>query len=214
MKKNIANTVLVCVAFMALVLGLTLNRILSPTIMTQTQLNEQGLFVYDVPRRFNDFALLDQHGEVFSAERLQGRWSLLFFGYTYCPDICPITLATIRQFEQLLQQADAEVASQLQVAMISVDPQRDTPEKLGEYMAFFGDDYVGASGEYIDIFNLARQLNVAFGYQPQEDGSYLVSHSGEIILINPEGHFHGFFKIPHDPEKMLATFRSVQASWK
>jgi len=214
MKKNIANTVLVCVAFMALVLGLTLNRILSPTIMTQTQLNEQGLFVYDVPRRFNDFALQDQHGAVFSAERLQGRWSLLFFGYTYCPDICPITLATIRQFEQLLQQADAEVASQLQVAMISVDPQRDTPEKLAEYMAFFGDDYVGASGEYIDIFNLARQLNVAFGYQPQPDGSYLVSHSGEIILINPEGHFHGFFKIPHDPEKMLATFRSVQASWK
>lgn len=211
MNRNIANTVIACVAFIAVVLGLTLNRILSPAVMTHEQLNENGLFVYDVPRRFSGFALTDHNGKPFTQDWLTGKWSLLFFGYTFCPDICPITLATIRQFEGLL--ADTEAAGSVQVAMISVDPQRDTPEKLRGYMGFFSPDYMGATGEYIDIFNLARQLNVAFGYQPQENGEYLVNHSGEIILINPDGHFHGFFKMPHDPERMAQTFRSVLAQW-
>jgi protein SCO1/2 len=214
MNRKVANTVIGCIAFMALVMGLTLNRILSPAVMTTEQLNENGLFVYDVPRRFSDFALSDQHGAPFTLDQLKGKWSLLFFGYTFCPDICPITMATIRQFEQLLREVDPDAAARLQVVMVSVDPERDTPEKLGEYVGFFGDDYIGATGEYIDIFNFARQLNVAFGYQPQPDGSYLVNHSGQITLINPEGHFHGFFKIPHDPEQMALTFRSVHAAWR
>lgn len=214
MNRKIANTVLGCVAFMALVMGLTLNRILSPAVMTPEQLNDNGLFVYEVPRRFSDFTLMDQYGEPFTAERLRGQWSLLFFGYTFCPDICPITMATLRQFEQVLADVDTDAASSVQIAMISVDPERDTPEKLGEYVGFFGDDYIGATGEYIDIFNFARQLNVAFGYQPQEGGEYLVNHSGQIILINPEGHYHGFFKVPHDPEQMALTFRSVYNAWQ
>jgi protein SCO1 len=213
MNRKIAKTVIGCVAFMALVMGLTLNRILTPAVMTAEQLNENGLFVYEVPRRFSDFALSDQHGEAFTLDRLKGKWSLLFFGYTFCPDICPITMATIRQFEQMLREADPDAATQVQVVMVSVDPERDTLEKLGEYVGFFGDDYIGATGQYIDIFNFARQLNVAFGYQPQPDGSYLVNHSGQITLINPEGHFHGFFKTPHDPEKMALTFRSVHNAW-
>jgi protein SCO1/2 len=98
--------------------------------------------------------------------------------------------------------------------MVSVDPQRDTPEKLGAYVKYFGEDYLGVTGEYIDIFNLARQVNIAFGYQPAENGNYLVSHSGEIVLINPNGDFHGFFKVPHDPEKMAANFRSVFSTWQ
>lgn len=214
MNKNIANTVIGCVAFMALVTGLTANRILSPAVMTQDQLNENGLFVYELPRRFSSFALTDQDGQPFSQERLEGKWSLLFFGYTFCPDICPITLASIRQFEQLLAEVEPDAAAQLQVAMISVDPDRDTLEKLGQYVAYFGEDYIGATGPYIDIFNLARQLNIAFGYVPQDDDSYLVNHSGEVVLINPEGDFHGFFKVPQDPQKMALTFRSVFDAWQ
>lgn len=213
MTKGVARTVIVCVAFMALLVGLLVHRILSPTVMSNAQLSENGLFVYDVPRAVAPFALTDHEGAPFTQERLNGKWSLLFFGYTFCPDICPITLATIRQFEQLLQDADPEAAVQLQVAMISVDPQRDTPDKLAAYMGYFNPAYIGATGEYIDVFNLGRQLNVAFGYTPMENGEYLVNHSGEILLINPRGEFHGFFKVPHDPEKMLRNFRSVYASW-
>jgi protein SCO1 len=213
MTSNVAKTVIACVAFMAVLLGLLVHRILSPAVMSNAQLAENGLFVYDIPRTVNAFALTDHAGAPFTQERLQGKWSLLFFGYTFCPDICPITLATIRQFDQLLQQAEPEAAAQLQVAMVSVDPQRDTADKLAAYMGYFSEDYVGATGQYIDIFNLGRQLNVAFGYTPTENGEYLVNHSGEIILINPNGEFHGFFKVPHDPEKMLRNFRSVLATW-
>lgn len=211
MQRNIANTVIACVAFMALLIGLLVHRILSPAVLSNTQLAENGLFVYDLPRPVSAFALTDHNGVPFTQERIKGKWSLLFFGYTFCPDICPITLASIKQFEDLLQ--DTEAAGQIQVAMISVDPQRDTPEKLAQYMGFFSKDYVGVTGEYIDIFNLGRQLNVAFGYTPVENGEYLVNHSGEIVLINPNGEFHGFFKVPHDPEQMARNFRSVLASW-
>jgi protein SCO1/2 len=213
MTRNVARTVIACVAFMALVLGLVIHRIVSPAVLSNAQLAENGLFVYDLPRPVNAFALTDHDGMAFTQERLRGKWSLLFFGYTFCPDICPITLATIRQFDQLLQEAEPEAAVQLQVAMISVDPQRDTAEKLDAYMGYFDEDYVGVTGQYIDIFNLGRQLNVAFGYTPTENGEYLVNHSGEIVLINPAGEFHGFFKVPHDPEKMLRNFRSVLATW-
>jgi protein SCO1/2 len=212
MKRSVANTVLSLVAFMALLLGLLVHRVLSPTVMTNEQLAENGLFVYDVPRHIQDFSLRDDTGEPFTKHNLAGKWSLLFFGYTYCPDICPITLATIRQFEGLLEKAG--VTEPMQVVLVTVDPQRDTPEKLKEYVSYFSKDYLGVTGEYIDIFNLARQLNVAFGYHPTEDGNYLVSHSGEIALINPKGDFHGFFKIPHNPEKMTVNFRSVLATWQ
>ncbi len=210
MKRNIANTVIACAAFMAILLGLLVNRILVPAVLSNAQLAENGLFVYDIPRQVAAFALTDHNGVPFTEARLKGKWSLLFFGYTFCPDICPITLATIRQFEGLLQ--DTEAAEQIQVAMISVDPQRDTAEKLAAYMGYFSPDYIGVTGQYIDIFNLGRQLNVAFGYQPTENGEYLVSHSGEILLINPNGEFHGFFKLPHDPGKMAGNFRSVLAA--
>ncbi len=212
MKRNVANTVLGLVAFMALLLGLLVHRVLSPTILSNEQLAENGMFVYEVPRNVQDFSLRDHKGEPFTKSNLSGKWSLLFFGYTYCPDICPITLATIRQFEGLLREAGVE--DPLQVVLVSVDPQRDTPEKLGAYVSYFSEDYLGVTGEYIDIFNLARQLNIAFGYQPAENGNYLVSHSGEIAIINPNGDFHGFFKIPHNPEKMAANFTSVLGTWQ
>ncbi len=215
MQRNVANTVIGLVAFMALLLGLLVHRVLSPTMLTPEQLNENGLFVYELPRRFSSFSLIDQDGQPFTQEWFKGKWSFVFFGYTYCPDICPVTMATLRQFQQQLRDVDEEAAAATQVAFISVDPQRDTPEKLKQYVSYFGEDYVGATGEYIDVFNFARQVNIAFGYQPQgDDGSYLVNHSGEVILINPEGHFHGFFKTPQDPGKMALTFRSVFASWR
>jgi protein SCO1/2 len=102
--SNVARTVIACVAFMALVLGLVIHRIVSPAVLSNAQLAENGLFVYDLPRPVSAFALTDHEGAPFTEERLRGKWSLLFFGYTFCPDICPVTLATIRQFEQLLQE--------------------------------------------------------------------------------------------------------------
>ena len=214
MNKGVANTVIGCVAFMALLLGLLVHRVLTPATMTQQQLSDQGLFVYDLPRRVTDFALIDHNSQPFTKEKLKGHWTLMFFGYTSCPDVCPTTMASIRAFNQLLKEADDKAAGKLKVVFVSVDPMRDTPEKLAAYVHYFDEHYIGATGEYIDIFNLAHQLNIAFAYTPSKDGAYDVSHSGEIALINPEGDFHGFFKSPPDPQKMLVTFRSMLKGWQ
>src|SRR5690606_14847560 len=100
MNRNVANTVFGLVAFMALLVGLMVHRVLSPPAMTNEQLSENGLFVYELPRRIAPFELSDQDGQPFTPERLKGRWTFMFFGYTFCPDICPITMATLRQFQQ------------------------------------------------------------------------------------------------------------------
>ncbi len=212
MKKGVGKTVLLCAAFMAIVLGLTFNRILMPAPLTNEQLSENGLFIYDVPRRFSDFSLLNYDNEIVNKEILEGKWSLIFFGYTFCPDICPLTMSTLKQFSQILEAVE-DYNDDTQVIMVSVDPQRDTPDRLKDYVTFFNKDNLALTGEYIDIFNLSSQLNIAFGYLPGEGENYLVTHSGEIALINPNGHFHGFFKVPHDPEKMASNFEQVRARW-
>ncbi|MES2604539.1 MAG: SCO family protein [Pseudomonadota bacterium] len=215
MNKGVTNTVIGCVAFIAVLLGLLVHKVLTPTMMNQEQMSEQGLFVYELPRRFTEFTLIDHNSQDFTKEQLKGHWTLMFFGYTTCPDVCPTTLASISQFHELLREADAEAGANLQVVLVSVDPMRDTPEKLDAYVHYFGEDYIGATGEYINIFNLAHQLNIAFGYLPgKTEGEYEVTHSGEIALINPEGDFHGFFKSPPNPQKMLATYQSMLMGWQ
>lgn len=212
MNRRVARTVISLTAFMALTVGLVVKKIVSPPVMSAEQLSENGFFLYEYPRRFTDFSLADQHGEAFNLEDLQGHWTLVFFGFTHCPDICPTTMATLSRFDRLLDEGPFDDSTQ--VVMVSVDPQRDTPELLGQYMSFFGSDFRGVTGEYIEIFNLARNLNVAFGYLPGEDGNYDVTHSGEIALINPNGHFHGFFKSPHDAERMVRNYQSVRMGAK
>lgn len=213
MKLGVTNTVIMLVAVMALLVGGAVYRITHPAAMTRDQLNENGLFVYEAPRRFADISLVDHNGEPFTSENLQGHWTLVFFGYTSCPDICPLTMATLGQFTQMLE-AETDYAADTEVVMVSVDPERDTQQKLSDYVTFFNEDYTGVTGEYINIFNFARQLNVAFNYIPSgEEGEYEVSHSGEIALINPEGHFHGFFKHPPEPEQMVMTYETVRKTF-
>lgn len=213
MKKSVANTVILLVAVMALLIGLSVNRLLSPTLMSHEQMSENGLFVYERPRSLEEFALVDHEGEAFNLAKVQGDWTLIFFGFTFCPDICPMTLASLSQFTSQLEE-ETDYAENTKVVMVTVDPERDTLERLGEYVGYFDEDFRGVTGEYIDIFNFARQLNIAFNYLPQgEEGDYLVSHSGEVVVINPAGHFHGFFKYPPQPDIMMQTYASMREGY-
>jgi protein SCO1 len=214
MKKSVAITLLGTTAVVALLLSLLAYRNLSPPTMTQTQMSEQGLFVFEQPRPLAEFALLDSNNQPFGKQQLQGHWTLMFFGYTSCPDVCPTTLAAISRFHHALTDADADAGANLQVVFVSVDPKRDTAEKLAAYVHYFGESYVGTTGEFSNIFAITRQLNLAFGYVPGKNGEYEVTHSGEIALINPAGEFHGFFKSPPDPLQMQATYRAMLSGWE
>jgi protein SCO1 len=183
--------------------------------LSNEQLNENGLFIYESPIAFADFNLIDQDEVPFNKDRLLDKWSLVFFGYTYCPDICPLTMATLSQFSRLLKETN--FAADTQVIMISVDPVRDTPEKLRDYVGFFNQDYIGVTGDYASIFTLALQLNISFSYGPGysaensgEAGDYMVSHSGVILLINPDGQYHGVFKLPHEANQILENYLALR----
>ena len=117
-------------------------------------------------------------------------------------------MASIRQFYDLLEKNSA--TSDVQVAMISVDPNRDTPEKLASYVGFFNPAFIGLTGDYSNLYSLSRQMNVAFSYLRVDDENYLVTHNGEIMLIDPEGNNVGFFKAPYQPELMLENFQAVK----
>jgi len=156
-----------------------------------------SLVVLPEPRALGDFSLVDQHGESFSIERLRGRWSLVFFGFTYCPDICPSTLYDLRQVSDTLADGDASEAAP-QVVFVSVDPERDSLERLGEYVSWFGPDFVGVTGVPEQLAPLAQRIGVAYRVEEHAPGAanYAVDHSASVFLTDPQGRLHGVFPAP------------------
>lgn len=198
MDKGIRNSLLWIAAFISLVLGLTFARYMVPQDPTPEQLEQWGYYQFEQPRALQNFELVDEHGNAADLSDLKGQWSLLFFGFTYCPDICPTTLAVINQAVREMQDAP-------QVVLVSVDPERDTPEALARYLPGFNPAFRGFTGEFDEIVNLATQVNIAFGKVPgPEPGTYLVDHSASIVVIDPEGRYAGFIKAPHRPNDIQA----------
>ena len=178
------------------------------TKVTVDDLRNDGFFIYDAPIEVDPFSLVDHTGAVYTQQSLQGRWTLVFFGYTFCPDICPITLASIRQFHDLL--VDSGEDGEVQVVLVSVDPERDTQEVLSNYVTYFNPEFLGVRGEYAVTYTLARNMNVSFSYTRIDDDNYLVNHNGEVMLMDPDGNNVGFFKPPHNPQGMLDNFQAVK----
>lgn len=207
--RNIMRTIWILLAFMAVVIALFLHKFLSPRVLSPQELALNGAVVFDKPRIIPPFELVDQKGAPFTLERLQGKWSLVFFGFTTCPDICPTTLATLSQWYKTL---DKDIQAETQVIMVTVDPARDTPEKLSAYMQHFDKDFIGVTGEFLAIKTLTDQLNVAFNKVTLET-DYTVDHSAHLVLLNPYGHYHGIFKPPFQIGQLKTTYQSIVTSF-
>ena len=208
--RNIKITVALVLTFITVIVAGFVYRIQQPRVMTPSEMKANGLYLHQTPRKFGEIKLIDHHGEPFTRERLEGRWSLVFFGFTYCPDICPATMAFLDRF---MAELEGTEAADTQVVMVSVDPARDTVEQLAGYVPFFNEDFVGVTGEFLDIHRFATALNTPFRKVPGQDEIYLVEHSANVILINPRGDYHGFFKAPLDQAKMKVTYRSARVLW-
>lgn len=163
---------------------------------------QPALLVLPEPRPIPDFRLVAQDGGDFTRERLEGSWSLLFFGFTHCPDVCPGTLYDLQQLDERLANRQLEQARQ--VVFFSVDPERDSPERLGDYTAYFDEDFLAATGDHAELEPLTRSLGIAYRIEPHEPGAaaYSVDHSASILLVNPDGRLHGVFPAPHDVSAM------------
>ncbi len=169
------------------------------------------MIVLPEPRAIADFALIDQNEQPFSLEHLRGKWSLLFFGFTHCPDICPSTLFDLQTIHNRLEQDLGSDAESHQVLFISVDPERDTPEKLKQYVQYFHADFIAVTGPDKQLAPLTRQLGIAYRVEAHEKGNpnYGVDHSASILVINPEGLLYGVFPAPHDAEKLATDLAGI-----
>ena len=200
----------VIVLFMLVIVGGFVYRIQQPRVMTPAEMKVNGLYLLETPRNFGDLNLVDHLGEPFTRDRFVGQWSLVFFGFTYCPDICPTTMAFL---DRLVGELEGTEVEDTQVVMVSVDPARDSVEQLAAYVPYFNQGFVGVTGEFLDIHRFATALNTPFRKVPGQADDYLVDHSANVVLINPRGDYHGFFKAPLDLAKMKLTYRSARVLW-
>lgn len=159
------------------------------------------------PRPVSHLSLVDQDGQPFEITRLKNRWSLLFFGFTHCPDVCPATLSVLAQVETQLQ--DLSDSQRPQIVLVSVDPQRDTPEQLKKYVGFFSPTFLGATGSEEQVAAFTRAMNVPVMTRPLGEGHYTVDHSAAIFLIDPSGALHALFSTPHDAAKIAGDYRRI-----
>ena len=154
-------------------------------------------FLWPDPKVLQGFALIDHQGEPFDLDRLTSRWSFLFFGYTHCPDVCPTTLSKLANVAHELR-ADGVAGGEVQFVFVSVDPARDTPARLGEYVAFFDPDFLGVTGPEHALEGLTRQLGI------------FVSRDTPPPPPDPEGRLVGVYQAPHDPAEIAGNFRRIR----
>ncbi|WP_440996141.1 SCO family protein [Arhodomonas sp. SL1] len=154
-----------------------------------------------------DFELTDENGEAVTEADYAGKVNILFFGYTFCPDICPVVLARLMRILNELEPAERE---QVQVLFVSVDPRRDTPERLREYTSAFGEDFIGLTGTQEQLKALNKRYRVTYGYgEPDEHGNYIVSHSGAVFIFDKDGTAQLLVRDSDPNEDVLADLRRL-----
>ncbi|WP_325985395.1 SCO family protein [Pseudomonas protegens] len=197
------KTVFILVALVALVLGLTVNKVLSGKGQGDpTALIDAGIILLPQSRTLPAVKMVDQDGQPVVIDELKGKWSLLFFGYTFCPDICPTTLAQLRQIKSELPK---EAVDKLQVVLVSVDPNRDTPQQLKQYLGYFDKDFKGLTASSVeDLQKLANAVSIPFIPADTSKPSYTVDHSGNLAVIGPDGTQRGFIRAPLNNQKLVA----------
>lgn len=159
---------------------------------------------YPQQRALTDFELTQHNGAPFTNADLKGKWTLAFVGYTFCPDICPVTLAEINSIYPELQKEVTNTP--LQIWFLSVDPKRDTIERLNEYVSYFNPKFVASTGPHTQLFPLVRSMGMMYSLSESTDNpNYLVDHSGSIVVINPIGNVVGRFKPKHVPGQLAVS---------
>ena len=156
----------------------------------------QTATVLPAPLGLAEFSLLDQNGDAFSRASFGDHWNLVFFGFTHCPDICPLTLQILANARQQMLDAGAEELPR--IVLVSVDPERDTPEIIGQYVGHFGDGVIGVTGELAEVRKLTDGIGVFFEKSSVDDGDYSVNHSAVVIVVDPQSNFHALFSAPHE----------------
>ena len=204
------SIMMTAVALAAMLAGVWLTDIYRKHDSRAVLLPDQVITLFPDPKPLTAFALTDHKNRVFDLASLKGKWSFLFFGFTHCPDVCPTTLAVLARARDNIAR-NTVGAEDIQFVFISVDPNRDTASKLGQYVDYFDTTFLGVTGDNAQIGNLAGQLGAAYqvAIKPGME-NYPVYHSAAVFLMDPRARYHAVFTPPLDAETISRRFKVVR----
>lgn len=162
-------------------------------------------------KNITDFQLTTQHEQIFTKQNLTKKWSWIFFGYTHCSDICPMTLALFSQMKKKYQQQSPEQVKETQYIFITVDSEHDTPKRLAKYMKSFDTTFIALSGTEKQLAGIRQQFGVASFVNPTEHNPQQIDHSATLYLTNPQGNITAIFTAPHEVKKLITTYQQLQS---
>jgi len=202
--RTLRIVVVVIVAFAA---GLLLARMLTPSRVEPPQ--TERATVFSAPRPVPTLDLVDQDGRPLGPDFFKGHWTLVFFGFTQCPDVCPTTLATLAQ--SVRQLADLPAAQQPRVLLVSVDPERDTADILAPYVRFFDPAFLAARGSLEATAAAAAAFNVPYAKVELPEGGYTLDHGSGIFIVGPSGGAEAYLSSPHEAATIAGDYRRIVA---
>ncbi len=204
-KEFPKGTVILFISFIILIAIIFFNQKYSKKTIPQDLI--AVLRPYAIP--LQAFTLIDQNEQAFTEKNIKGKWSFLFFGYTHCPDVCPTTLSTLKQINNMLKKTP-EAALNMQVIFVSVDPERDNPKMLGKYVTFFNPDFIAVTGQPNNLLKFTKQFAAAYIKEPTDTpGEYLMSHTSSIFLLNPEMKIVASFSPPHNAATITSQYIKI-----
>jgi len=171
----------------------------------------QAVRLFDPPRALPDFSLRQSDGTRLVPGELKGHWTLVFLGFTHCPDVCPLTLSQLSQAQK--QWEAIPEAIRPRVLFVSVDPERDSPDRIGEYAHAFHRDTLAATGDIPALEKFAASLSMVFARVPAPDGApadqYSVDHSASMAVLDPQGRMSGLVQPPFQPALIAADLAAL-----
>lgn len=201
------TTLIILAVALAAGLGLLAAQRLGPTPAASPA--TRAITLFEQPRELPSFDLQQSDGTRLVPGELHGHWTLVFIGFTFCPDVCPLTLSELAKAQK--QWEDLPDAVRPRVLFVSVDPERDTPERIGEYAAAFHRDTLAATADIPALEAFTRSLSLVFMKAPGPEGApadaYTIDHSGAIAVLDPQARMAGVLQPPLDPDAIAADLR-------
>ncbi len=201
----------IIVAIVSLTAGIWLNQQLQLAKRDQAVPPGVDATVLPKARPLSNFSLITHDGRAFTLSQLQGHWSILFFGYTHCPDVCPTTLQVMKMVWQKLQ-PDTANPHRPRLYFVSVDPDRDDKATLQQYVQYFHPDFTGVTGKADEIDKLVNQLGIMYGFDEKngDNKDYIVNHSASLVVIDPQGRMRALISPPHIADRITADFQTIR----
>jgi len=194
-------TILIILAFIAFIAGGFVGKHLQKPLSQKINAT-----LLPQPRSLPPFKLMDMQEKPLTNQDLQGHWTLLFFGFTHCGHVCPMTMSVLKQVNANLR---INKQNSPRVLFISIDSQRDTPAVIKKYVISFDKDFQGATGSKQELEKLTKELGVVYMQVKPENTDYQIDHSGTVFLINPLGEVYAVFSMPHDANSMTHDLETI-----